>query len=80
VKDNGYTLSVSTYIYHEPEREKIDPAQIKTDADNAFLQSIRTTLDFEKAVAEIEGGSILPLITRIKAVLAEYETAAMMEG
>ena len=82
VKDNDYTLSVSTYIYHEPEREEIDPIQIKADADNAFLQHIRSTLDFEKVVAEMEGRSILPLLTSIKAVLAEYEaeTAAMMEG
>ena len=74
VKENGYTLSVSTYIYNEPEREEIDPIQIKADADNAFLQHIRATLDFEKAIAEMEGRSILPLLTSIKAVLAEYES------
>ena len=73
VKENGYTLSVSSYIYEEPQREAIDPGKIQRDAQMAFLQSLRAQLDFEKTIAEMDGRSIQPLIAEIEAIINEYK-------
>lgn len=75
VKENCYTLSVSTYIFEEPQREEIDPEKIKCDAQLAFLSSLRAQLEFEKTVAEMEGRSIQPLIAEIEAIISEYKAA-----
>ena len=75
VKENGYTLSVSSYIYEEPQRETIDPGKIQRDAQMAFLQSLRAQLDFEKTIAEMDGRSIQPLIAEIEAIISEYKAA-----
>jgi type I restriction-modification system DNA methylase subunit len=75
VKENGYTLSVSSYIYEEPQRETIDPGKIQRDAQMAFLSSLRAQLDFEKTIAEMDGGSIQPLIAEIEAIISEYKAA-----
>ena len=75
VKENGYTLSVSSYIYEEPQREAIDPEKIQRDAQMAFLQSLRAQLDFEKTIAEMDGRSIQPLIAEIEAIISEYKAA-----
>ena len=74
VKENGYTLSVSSYIYEEPQREEIDPEQIKSDAQSAFLSSLRAQLECEKMFAEIDGRSMQPLIAEIEAIVSEYKT------
>lgn len=74
IRENGYTLSVSTYIYEEPQREEIDPEKIKSDAQSAFLSSLRAQLECEKMFAEIDGRSMQPLIAEIEAIVSEYKT------
>lgn len=73
VAENGFVLSVSTYIQEEVEKEEINPLELENTARNSFLEGLRKELDFEKMVCEIEGISMQPFINAIRKILREYE-------
>lgn len=58
----------------EIEREVIDPSVLENEARRLFLKRLRKESDFDKMVCEMEGISIQPFITAIRAVLREYDT------
>lgn len=74
VEENDFNLSVNTYLPDIIEREEIDPAVLENEARRLFLERLRKELDFDKMVCEMEGISIQPFITSIRAVLREYDT------
>lgn len=73
VAENGFVLSVSTYIQEEIEKEEVNPLELENAARKSFLESLRKELDFEKMVCEIEGISMQPFINAIRKILREYE-------
>lgn len=74
VEENDFNLSVNTYLPDIIEREEIDPAVLENEARRHFLEGLRKELDFDKMVCELEGISIQPFISAIRAVLREYDT------
>lgn len=73
VAENGFVLSVSTYIQEEIEKEEVNPWELESAARKSFLERLRKELDFEKKVCEIEGISMQPFINAIRKILREYE-------
>lgn len=72
IAQNDFCLSVSIYIEEEIVKEEIDPLELGRQAREGFLKKLRSELDFERAVCEIEGLSIVPFLDSIKAVVDEY--------
>lgn len=54
VKENGFNLSVNSYIQSEIKKEEIDPINLDKEAREAFLSRLRKELLFEKTVCEFE--------------------------
>lgn len=79
VEENGFVLSVSTYIQEEIEKEEVNPLELESAARKSFLERLKKELDFEKMVCEIEGISMQPFINAIKKVLREYEKSKITE-
>lgn len=73
VAENGFVLSVSTYIQEEVEKEEINPLELENVARKSFLEMLRAELDFEKMVCEMEGISMQPFINAIRKILKEYD-------
>lgn len=73
VKENGYTLSVSTYVWHEEPKEEIDPKQLERQARKQFLIKVERELNFEKMVCQMEGVSIKPFLDDIRKILNKFE-------
>lgn len=73
ITDNDFNLSVSTYIFDETEKEDVDPSVLENEARRLFLERLKKELDFDKAVCEIEGTSIIPFLKAIKKIVNEYE-------
>lgn len=79
VEENGFVLSVSTYIQEEIEKEEINPLELESAARRSFLEKLKKELDFEKMVCEMEGISMQPFINAIRKVLKEYEKYKVKE-
>lgn len=74
---NGCTLSVSTYVAPDETRELPDPETLREDAQAAAIRSITHSIEFEKALCEIEERPLQPFLDRIKAVVSKYERGAL---
>lgn len=72
VAENGYQLSVSTYVVDEVVRPQIDPVEIETQARLAFLKRLRNELSFEKMVCDFEGLSMEPFLNDITVIVDSY--------
>lgn len=73
IKKNGFNLSVSQYVFHEPDKEVIDPLAIDTAARSQFLKKIETEIKFEIAVCAIEGwNTVNQFIDDIIATAEQY--------
>ncbi len=73
VKENGFNLSVNTYIRTEAPKEEINPIELDTQARNGFLTKLRNELIFEKTVCEFEGLNFQSFLTDIQKVLDEFK-------
>lgn len=74
IAENDYNLSVSYYLPEEIEREVIDPTIINLHAREAFLLSLKKTLEFEKIICEMENVSMQPFISDIIEIVNQYLT------
>ena len=73
VKENGFNLSVNTYIRTEAPKEEINPIELDTQARNSFLTKLRNELLFEKTVCEFEHLDFQTFLTDIQKVLDEFK-------
>lgn len=73
VKENGFNLSVNTYIRTEAPKEEINPIELDTQARNSFLTKLRNELLFEKTVCEFEHLDFQIFLTDIQKVLDEFK-------
>lgn len=73
VEENGFVLSVSTYIQEEVKKEEVNPLELESAARKSFLERLRAELDFEKMVCEMEGISMQPFLNAIRKILREYD-------
>lgn len=73
VRENGFCLSVSNYIQKEVVKEQIDPLALNVRARAQFLRRLKSELEFDREVCEMEGISITPFIRQIRDVLSVYE-------
>ena len=55
VKANDYNLSVSTYIEHEDNREKIDIKKLNSDLESIVARENELRYEIDKIIKEIEG-------------------------
>ena len=72
IEANDYSLSVSTFLPDEIEKEDVDPFEIENRARESFLARLRKELDFEKVVCQIEGISIAPFLDAIIEIVKGY--------
>lgn len=73
IKKNDFNLSVNTYLQDAEIREQIDPMILESSARQSFLNRLKSELDFEKQVCDMEGISMKPFLDDIKKIIREYE-------
>ena len=73
VRENGFSLSVSTYLQQEMQREEIDIKEEERKARDALCKHLRASLEFSYlAQTAMDGESIAPLLDALQEVLYEY--------
>jgi type I restriction enzyme M protein len=80
VKAQGFNLSVSSYVYKEEVREKIDPIALEMQARELAVKRIENEIRFSQLVAAQEGLSIEPFLDAIEAVVRKYRTTCTAKG
>jgi len=73
VKENGYNLSVSTYVFKETPKEVVDPNELQESARRGFLQRLKKELDFDYQVCKMEGMDMQPYIEQIYDIVRIYD-------
>lgn len=74
VKENGFNLSVNSYIQSEIKKEEIDPINLDKEAREAFLSRLRKELLFEKTVCEFESElSFQNFLSDIQTIIDEFK-------
>ena len=73
IAENGFVLSVNTYLPEIVEKEEIDPMILESEARQSFLKKLRSELEFEKTVCDMEGISMNPFLKAIKRIVSEFE-------
>lgn len=73
IAENGFALSVNTYLPEIVEKEEIDPMILESEARQSFLKKLRSELEFEKTVCDMEGISMNPFLKAIKRIVSEFE-------
>ena len=71
VKENGFNLSVSSYIFKEEQREKVDPVLIDLEARRGVIEFIKKQIDFEIAVCQLEGWDATPFFDEMINTISE---------
>lgn len=72
-RENGFSLSVSTYLQQETQREEIDIKEEERKARDALCKHLRASLEFSYLAQTAMGGeSIAPLLDALQEVLDEY--------
>ena len=79
IAENGFVLSVNTYLPEIVEKEEIDPMILESEARQSFLKKLRSELEFEKTVCDMEGISMNPFLKAIKRIVSEFERKEKME-
>lgn len=78
VRNNGFSLSVSTYLAPPvEEKEPVDPLQLESDARSAFLAYIRTRLEFSMMVSSMENIPFTPLLDEVQKIVDEYRAKTL---
>lgn len=74
VKENGFNLSVNSYIQSEIKKEEIDPINLDKEAREAFLSRLRKELLFEKTVCEFESElNFQNFLSDIQTIIDEFK-------
>lgn len=73
IAENGFVLSVNTYLPEIVEKEEIDPMILESEARQSFLKKLRRELEFEMTVCDMEGISMNPFLKAIKRIVSEFE-------
>lgn len=66
-------MSTNNYIIEEVEREEVDLNEVNRDVRKGTLAMIKSTLDMEKMIADLDGTNISGFINEIRKLLDEYE-------
>lgn len=74
VEDNGYSLSVGSYISQEEEEKEYDPIAMRNNIHDRILHHLRTSLEMETLVSDMEGYSLIPLLTNIERLVKSYKS------
>lgn len=73
VRENDFSLCVSTYIQQKSEQEEINPRELEFDIRETLCKSLRASLEISYMSQVMMGGeSIAPLLENLQAVLDEY--------
>ena len=78
IEENGYTLSVSSYIAIEDEEEEVDPIKLKNDIHKHILNGLKKSLDMELFISDLENYSIIPLLTNIERLVKSYKNKILI--
>ena len=78
IEENGYTLSVSSYIAIEEEEEEVDPIKLKNDIHKHILNGLKKSLDMELFISDLENYSIIPLLTNIERLVKSYKNKILI--
>lgn len=74
VKANSFNLSVSSYVYKEPEKEIIDPLALEESARQLAVARLKQEIQFSMMVSKFEGCDMKPFFDALRAVIDECET------
>lgn len=78
IEENGYTLSVSSYIAIEEEEEEVDPIKLKNDIHKHILNGLKKSLDMELFISDLENYSIIPLLMNIERLVKSYKNKILI--
>ena len=73
VIENGYNLSVSTYVFKEVPKETIYPDQLQESSRRAFLTKLKKELEFDSEVCRMEGWDMQPFIEQIYEIVHMFD-------
>jgi type I restriction-modification system, M subunit len=74
VRENDFSLCVSTYIQPKQEREEVDPKKLEFDIRENFCKSLRGSLEISYMLQVTMGGeSIAPLLAKLQEIIDEYK-------
>lgn len=74
IEKNDFNLSVNYYVFEEIQKEKVDPWELEIKARNDFVKRLKTELEIERTVCELEGWSNTDYIDMIEDVLKKFKT------
>lgn len=78
IEENGYTLSVRSYIAIEEKEEEVDPIKLKNDIHKHILNCLKKSLDMELFISDLENYSIIPLLTNIERLVKSYKNKILI--
>lgn len=78
IEDNGYSLSVSSYISFEEEKEEVDPLELKNNIHKHIFNNLKSALDIELFISDLENYSVIPLLTNIERLIKSYKNRILI--
>lgn len=77
IKENDFTLSVSTYIQKEVIREEIDLWELETKARKDMVNLVKHNLELSRLISQIDGYEIKPFIADLRKAIDDFEKEAL---
>ena len=80
IEENGFNLSVSTYVQPEIEKPVVDPVRLQNEAREQFKKSLQNDLEVDLTVCILEAGcgktetafSFIDYLQELQFILSEY--------
>ena len=75
ISKNEYTLSVSTYVQPETQKQIIDPVALQSLARRQTLAKLKADIDMDKMICELEGWDFSAYLGELKILIESYHKA-----
>lgn len=75
ISKNEYTLSVSTYVQPETQKQIIDPLALQSLARRQTLAKLKADIDMDKMICELEGWDFSTYLGELKILIESYHEA-----
>lgn len=72
VAANDYMLSVSAYVQTVIEKKHIDPSELQKKARAGMLRKLKSDIEMDRMVCEIEGWDLRPFLDDLKNTIEHY--------
>lgn len=76
VKNNGYVLSVNSYVFDEIEKPTINPSDLQRKSRDRMIRQLKADIEVDKMVSEIEGYSFGEYLDSLHSVIESFRNEA----